>query len=71
MSEAKDLLLSQQLGGQPVGAEGLNVVKFPSAAERPPPLTDEEIVALREMIRGFRAIAVTCPIARKAIGDQP
>lgn len=71
MIEVKNLLDGQQQGGLAAGLDGSNIVQFPGTSiEKAPPLTDAEIVALREVIRGYRAIATACPIARRAIGDE-
>jgi hypothetical protein len=71
MSEAKVLLEGQQQGESAVEAESSNVVPLRGLTrEKPPPLSDEEVVALREMIRAFQVIASTCPIAMKALGDK-
>jgi hypothetical protein len=74
MSEAKNLLDGQQLGGLAAVIDAAsNVVLFPGLAkEKPPPLSDHEIETLRRMIQAFAAISSTCPIARKAVQDlQP
>lgn len=73
MSEAKNLLDGQQLGELAAVIEAAsNVVLFPGLArEKPPPLSDEEVITLRKMIQAFTAIASTCPIAQKAIEDLP
>lgn len=72
MSEAKDLLASQQQGELVTGADPINILLFPqpgSRREKPPPLTDDEILKLREMIQAFHNISHTCPIAKKALGE--
>lgn len=73
MSEAKDLLGIQQLGELAAVIElATNVVPFPGLAkEKPPPLTDEEIIELRKLIVAARTVSQVCPIARKALEDNP
>ena len=34
------------------------------------PLTDAEILALRQMLKQFDAIRKTCPIARRALSER-
>lgn len=71
MSEAKNLLDSQQPEGLAAAIEASNVVRlFGQGRPKPPPLSDEEVEQLRGMIKAFHAITHTCPIARKATGDQ-
>jgi hypothetical protein len=72
MTEAKNLLDSQQLEGLAAAVEASNVVQlFGPARTKPPPLSDEEVEQLRFIIRAFQAISQTCPIARKITTDLP
>lgn len=69
MSEAKDL------SGTPpasVGASDGVVVLFPVLTPRGqvPPLTDQEIVQIRQMIQQFNAVKTLCPIARTATQQE-
>lgn len=38
-----------------------------AAKDRPPPLTDEEILRLRALLENFDKVAACCPIARRAM----
>ncbi|WP_155950926.1 hypothetical protein [Rhodanobacter sp. OR87] len=38
-------------------------------ADRPPPLSDAELIQLRRMLSEFSTIRVCCPIAKRAVED--
>lgn len=66
MSEAKEL---SGIPPASVGASEARVVPFPVPAPtrgQVPPLTDQEIVQIRQMIQQFNAVKTLCPIARTA-----
>lgn len=50
-----------------------NITQFDAArerrADRPPPLSDAELIQLRKMLTDFSAIQVCCPIARRSLED--
>lgn len=65
MSEAKDF--SGTPPASVVANEGV-VVLFPPpvSRERVPPLTAQEILQIRQLIKDFTAVKTLCPIARNA-----
>lgn len=69
MSEAKDMS-----GTPPASAAASDrVVLFPvptQAKGQVPPLTDQEIVQIRQMIQQFNAVKTLCPIARTATQQE-
>lgn len=54
-------------------SEGGDVVVslFGERQETPPPLTGEEILALRRMLREFAIVRATCPMAIRALSTRP
>lgn len=54
-------------------SEGGDVVVplFGERQEAPPPLTGEEILALRRMLREFAIVRATCPMAIRALSTRP
>jgi len=50
-----------------------NITQFDAARERravrPPPLSDAELIQLRQLLTDFHAIQSSCPIARRTLED--
>jgi len=50
-----------------------NITSFDAARERrmdrPPPLSDAELIQLRQLLTDFHAIQSSCPIARRTLED--
>ena len=50
-----------------------NITQFDATrerrADRPPPLSDVELIQLRKMLTDFHAIQACCPIARRSLED--
>ena len=44
---------------------------FGEAGCDPPPLTGEEVLALRRIIREFAIVRATCPMAVRALSTRP
>jgi hypothetical protein len=53
------------------GNDDVVVSLFGEQPSDPPPLTNEEILAIRRMIREFAIIRGTCPMAVRALSTRP
>lgn len=64
MGEARDLH-NQARAASEGGIVQLSVVR----GQRAPPLSDDELHALRELLRNFRKISKECPMARRLLDE--
>lgn len=57
--------------GRAAGNDDVVISLFGERQADPPPLTSEEILALRRVIREFSVIRATCPMAVRALSTRP
>lgn len=56
---------------RPVETDDVVVPLFGAAEPDQPPLTKDELLALRRMMREFAIIRATCPMAVRALSTRP